>query len=100
MIRYYWRRALACYHCARAAGYLIHDPDSSKAWRYEAGRGETRPTRSADGRLVCGQCQGPLYQGEAERIFPVEKVEPEAPRKRGRPRKHPLPAAMPETKAS
>jgi hypothetical protein len=100
MLRYYWRRALACYHCARPAGYLVQQLEDSSRWRYEGGRGETRPARSTSGRLVCGHCQGPLYQGEAERIFPLEPVEPEAPRKRGRPRKHPLPTAMPLTKAS
>src|SRR5215831_11676601 len=100
MLTYYWRRALSCYHCARPAGFVINDQDEGRRWRYQPEPGETRPQFGQNHRLVCGACQGPLYQGEAERIFPLEAVEPEPPRKRGRPRKHPLPVAMPATKAS
>ena len=100
MLKYFWRRALSCYHCARPAGFLVFDLDEGRRSRYQAEPGETRPQRGHHGRPVCGHCKGPLYQGEAERVFPLEAVEPEPPRKRGRPRKHPLPVDMPASKAS
>jgi hypothetical protein len=100
MISSYWRIALSCYHCARPAGFVIHDPAGVREWRYQAVQGETRPAIGERGRPVCGACRGPLYQGEVERIVPIEPLEPEAPRKRGRPRKHPLPVQMPQARAS
>ena len=100
MFGHYWRIALSCYHCARPAGYLINQPQAERPVRYQAVRGETRPALGGSGRPVCGHCHGPLYQGEAERVIPLEPLEPEAPRKRGRPRKHPLQANVPQTRAS
>ena len=100
MISFYLRRGLTCYHCARPAGYLVYEGGDALARRYQPERGERRPQVSDNGRLVCGHCHGPLYQGEAERVFPIEALPPEPPRKRGRPRKHPLPLEMPQSRAS
>jgi hypothetical protein len=100
MVTYQLRRALTCYHCARAAGYLIYDATGARVERYEPAPGEARPMVAPNGRLVCRFCQGPFYQSEAERVYPLEKLEPEPPRKRGRPRKHPLPTPLLEKRAS
>ncbi len=100
MFNPYWRISLACYHCARGAGSLVHNPQADRPWSYQPVRGETRPAIGSNGRPVCGSCRGPLYQGDAERVIPIEPIEPEAPRKRGRPRKHPLPVTMPQQRAS
>ena len=87
------RADVKCYLCGYVSGQLEGQPgDRLGLGNFHASTdsGGARLTRS--GRVCCSRCGGGVFLDEWESVRPLEVVS-FGPTKRGRPRKHPLPAA-------
>ena len=87
------RADVKCYLCGHVSGHLEGRPGDRLCpanFRATAESGGPRLTRN--GRICCARCGGGVFLDEWELVRPVEVFTFE-PAKRGRPRKHPLPAA-------
>lgn len=79
-----FRGDLRCLHCARSVGTL--------EWTEESPTLATQRALRRDRWPRCPHCAGPVYLEEVVRVRVDPLIAFEKPR-RGRPRKHPLPAA-------
>ncbi len=87
------RADVKCYLCGFVSGQIEGQPgDRVTAHNFVPTANSNGPRLTHNGRICCTRCAGGVFLDEWETVRPLEVVT-FGPAKRGRPRKHPLPAA-------
>ena len=82
-----------CYLCGHVSGQIQGRPgDRVTVETFQPAVGSDGPRLTRKDSICCSRCGGGVFLDEWDTIRPVEVVKWE-PARRGRPRKHPLPAA-------
>lgn len=87
------RAEVKCYLCGHVSGQIEGQPgDRLTIANFRAVPESDGPRLAQHGRICCSRCGGGVFLDNWESVRPLEVVS-FGPAKRGRPRKHPLPAA-------
>jgi hypothetical protein len=87
------RADVKCYLCGTVSGQIEGRPgDRVTLQNFQPLDQQSGPRLNGSGRICCTRCGGGVFLDEWETVR-VPEVVAFGPAKRGRPRKHPLPAA-------